>query len=633
VADVLARGRRCLADAPKTAAREAQRAIAMAPASIEARLLLGAALRRSDDLEGALAVLAPLAETGSGGWGAAYELGAAFAALGRRESALDALGRAVALNPASTLASHALWAQQALRGSAPVATVEDARLLETVQRFLEGDGKDPGPLAALGLHRSDLMAVLVVVDAGLRLGLTAPVVRLIERQRRRAPEFLPLRLAHATALLNAGLIDDALAEVDTALRHDADAVPFLALKAAALVQRGDPSGAEAAYDAALAVNPADARLWLAYGHVLKASGRAAEGAAAYRHSLSLSPNFGEAYWSLANLKVVRFSETDRNEMKRRLAAPDLRDDDRIPLHFALGKALEDEGAFPDAFHHYAEGARRRRATIRYDADAHTAFVRRSIETFTHGFFAARDGGGTQEPGPIFIVGLPRSGSTLVEQILASHSQVEGLSELPHLPRVAAEAAAGGRYPEAIAGLASAALTALGETYLARSSHNRRLGRPRFVDKFPGNVLHIGLIHLILPNARIIDVRRAPMACGFSIFKQLFADGQGYSYDLHEIGRYYRDYVALTAHFDAVLPGRVHRVDYETLVAEPEREIRRLLTACGLAFEPGCLAFHKAHRTVWTPSAEQVRRPLFRNGIEHWRHFEPWLGPLKAALDA
>jgi len=632
LSEALARGRRSLTDAPNTATLEARRVLAIAPESIEAKLLLGAALRRGDDLEGALAVLTPLAASGRGGWGASYELGAAFAALGRREAALAALGRAVALNPTSSLAAHALHGQQVLRGGAATAPVEDARLLDNAQRFFEGGGGDPGPLAALGLHVSDLMAVALIAEAGLRLGLASPVNRLIERHRRRAPGFLPLRLAHATALLRGRRIADALAEADAALDTDPAAVPFLALKAAALVQRGDEQGAEAAYGAALAINPSDARLWLAYGHVLKAAGRAAEGAAAYRRSLTLEPGLGEAYWSLANLKVDRFSDSDRMEMRARLAASDLGGDDRISLHFALGKALEDEGAFAEAFDHYAEGARRRRATIRYDADAHSAFIRRSMATFTHPVFAARAGGGRPDPDPIFVVGLPRSGSTLVEQILASHPDVEGLSELPHMPQVAAEAAAGRPYPEVIADLAPAALATLGEAYLDRSRQNRRLGRPRFVDKFPGNVLHIGLIHLILPNARIVDVRREPMACGFSLFKQLFADGQGYSYDLEELGRYYRDYVALTAHFDAVQPGRVHRVDYETLVAEPEREIRRLLAACGLAFEPGCLESHKTLRTVWTPSAEQVRRPLSREGLEHWRNFAPWLGPLKAALE-
>jgi hypothetical protein len=336
--------------------------------------------------------------------------------------------------------------------------------------------------------------------------------------------------------------------------------------------------------------------------------------------------------------VERFSESDRIAMHGLLAAPDLAPNDRVHLHFALGKALEDEGDFTAAFEHYAEGARRRRAVVPYDADAHTAFVQRTMATFTAGFLAermgsARTGRRTPRSDPIFIVGLPRSGSTLVEQILASHSAVEGLSELPDLPLVAAQAAGGRPYPEGLASLVPSGLAALGAAYLDRTRPNRRLGRPRFVDKFPGNVLHIGLIQLILPNARIIDVRREPMACCFSIFKQLFAEGQGYSYDLTELGRYYRDYLALTAHFDAVLPGRVHRVDYETLVAEPEREIRRLLAYCGLTFEPECLRFHEARRTVWTPSADQVRRPLSRDRLDHWRRFEPWLGPLKAALES
>ncbi len=612
---------------------EGREALAVSPESLEARFLLGAALRRQDDPEAAVGLLAPLADAAFGGWGVHYELGAAFAALARRKAALAALARAVALNPDSSLAAYALWGQQALRGLGARPPEPDARLRDAVGRFLTGAALDPAPLAAHGLHPSDIMAVALIADVGLRLGLDGPVERLTSAHTGRAPGFLPLRSTRATALFRERRFEDALEQIAIALEQDPDAVPILALRGAALVRRGDAPGALAAYRRALEVDPDAARLWLAYGHVLKAAGQTPLGVAAYRRALSLEPGLGEAYWSLANLKVERFSESDRIAMQRLLTAPGPTPDDRVHLHFALGKALEDEGEFASAFNHYAEGARRRRAIVGYDADAHSGFIQRTRSMFTAGFFADRIGSGNQSGNPIFVVGLPRSGSTLVEQILASHSAVEGLSELPDLPVVAAEAAAGRPYPEALADLALPELAALGAAYLDRTLPNRRLGRPRFVDKFPGNVLHIGLIQLILPNARIIDVRREPMACCVSLFKQLFAEGQGYSYDLAELGRYYRDYLALTAHFDAVLPGRVHRVDYETLVAAPEREIRRLLGYCGLTFEPDCLKFHEAGRTVWTPSAEQVRRPLSSEGLDHWRHFEPWLGPLRAALQS
>ena len=628
LSEALARGRRSLTDAPNTATLEARRVLAIAPESIEAKLLLGAALRRGDDLEGALAVLTPLAASGRGGWGASYELGAAFAALGRREAALAALGRAVALNPTSSLAAHALHGQQVLRGGAATAPVEDARLLDNAQRFFEGGGGDPGPLAALGLHVSDLMAVALIAEAGLRLGLASPVNRLIERHRRRAPGFLPLRLAHATALLRGRRIADALAEADAALDTDPAAVPFLALKAAALVQRGDEQGAEAAYGAALAINPSDARLWLAYGHVLKAAGRAAEGAAAYRRSLTLEPGLGEAYWSLANLKVDRFSDSDRMEMRARLAASDLGGDDRISLHFALGKALEDEGAFAEAFDHYAEGARRRRATIRYDADAHSAFIRRSMATFTHPVFAARAGGGRPDPDPIFVVGLPRSGSTLVEQILASHADVEGTHELPDLPMIAQTVTG---YPDGVARLNRETCARLGNDYLGRTAAYRHQGRPRFIDKTPKNFLHAGFIRLVLPHAHIVDVRRHPLDCGVSIFRQHFGTGFNAAFSLEYIGRWYADYVDLMAHLDAVQPGAVTRVIYEDLVADTEGEVRRLLAGLDLPFDPACLRFFETRRPIDTPSAEQVRQPISSGAVGQWRRFEPWLDPLKAAL--
>ena len=321
-------------------------------------------------------------------------------------------------------------------------------------------------------------------------------------------------------------------------------------------------------------------------------------------------------------------------MRGQLARPDLPEIDRLHLNYALGKALEDRGEDEDAFAHYAAGAAVRLAQSGYDADETSAQMRRSKALFTPEFFAARAGSGADTTGamPIFVVGLPRSGSTLVEQILASHSAVEGTMELPDIGHMARELdRPEARFPLGVADLSAEALTALGEDYLSRTAVHRKLGRPAFVDKMPNNFQHLGLIALILPGAKIIDVRRHPLGCGFSCFKQHFAQGQAFSYDLTDLGRYYADYVELMRHMDAVLPGRVHRVIYEDLVADTEGEVRRLLDHCGLPLEQGCLDFHRNDRAVRTVSSEQVRQPIFRDGVDLWPRFEPWLDPLKAAL--
>jgi hypothetical protein len=361
---------------------------------------------------------------------------------------------------------------------------------------------------------------------------------------------------------------------------------------------------------------------------LKTVGRRADSIAAYRASLDLMPTLGEAWWSLANLKTYRFSADDLAAMHAALARPDLGAEDRFHLEFALGKAEEDAGDFAASFAHYVEGNRRRRMTLDYDPDALHEEVERKRALFTSAFFAEREGWGCPASDPIFIVSLPRSGSTLIEQILASHSQVEGTMELPDMATLANRAATTG-----VANLTRDQVRALGEEYLDRTRIQRKTGRPFFIDKMPNNWAHVGLIRLILPQAMIIDARRHPIGCCLSNFKQHFAHGQGFTYDLAEIGRYYRDYAALMRHFDEVIPGHVHRVYYEAMVDETEREVRALLAAAGLAFEPACLRFHETERAVRTASSEQVRQPIFREGVEQWRNFAAWLGPLEQEVRA
>ena len=372
-------------------------------------------------------------------------------------------------------------------------------------------------------------------------------------------------------------------------------------------------------------------------HALKTTGHHEESVRAYRRAIELLPTFGEAYWSLANLKTFRFTDDELAAMRAQLERADLSDEDRLHFDFALGKALGDRGEYPASFAHYARANETRRAGIRYEADETTANVARSRAVLTEEFFAQRRGWGATATDPIFIVGLPRSGSTLLEQILSSHSAVEGTMELPDLLTMVR--ALGGRkkysesskYPEVLATLAADDLQSLGERYLEQTRIQRKTDAPRFIDKMPNNFRHIGLIQLALPNAKIIDARRHPIACCFSNFRQHYARGQHFTYSLEEIGRYYRDYVELMAHFDAVLPGRVHRVCYEDVVDDLEREVRRLLEYCGLPFEQSCLEYYRTDRAVRTASSEQVRQPIFREGLDSWRHYEPWLDPLKKAL--
>jgi len=324
-------------------------------------------------------------------------------------------------------------------------------------------------------------------------------------------------------------------------------------------------------------------------------------------------------------------------MRGQLARADLAEDDRLHLEFAVGKALEDAGEYEPSFRHYAQGNAIRRAQLHYSADDTSARVRYIREHYTRDFFAARAGAGSPSHDPIFVVGLPRAGSTLIEQILSSHSQVEGTMELPEVTSITRLLRLQGAaddvmpYHGALAALDADALRALGERYLAHTRIQRKTAAPLFIDKMPNNFMHLGLIHLMLPNAKIIDARRHPLACGFSAFKQHFARGQSFSYDLEDVGRYYRDYVALMAHFDAVLPGRIHRVVYERMVEDTEGEVRRLLDYCGLPFEASCLRFFQNPRPVRTASSEQVRQPIYREGVDHWRHYETWLGPLASAL--
>jgi len=476
--------------------------------------------------------------------------------------------------------------------------------------------------------------------ACLRQGRTDEAIAALELCLEAAPDFAIARYNLAHLLLKQHRLEEALAQVEQLLSRDPQNPLYREMKAALLETGLDLPGAVEIHRALAREHPQRAESWLQLGHALRAAGERAECIAAYRHAIACRPGMGAAWWGLANLRTLAFDPDDLAAMRQQLQRSDLAPADRTGLHYALGKACEDEHRDEEAFAHYAKGHAALRQRIKYDADALTRSVAQQKAVFTPAFFEARQGAGCDSTDPVFILGRPRSGSTLVEQILASHPAIEGTAELPYVGAIAnalavessgrPDAAFGVEHLKTLAKLPPSRLAELGELYLQRARRHRRLDRPLFIDKMPANFFHVGLIALILPRARIIDVRRHPVACCLSIFKSYSSKG---ILDLAELGRLHRDYVDLMAHFDRVLPGRIHRVTYEALVGDPETEVRRLLDALGLPFDDACLRFHETRRAVLTPSSEQVRQPVFTSAVDHWRRFEPWLSPLIERLGA
>ncbi len=634
---------------PRLAAEQADEILAVAPGHPVAQLTLGSAYRRQGDATRALGVLEPLART-QPNWGVAQlELGLALANAHRGDDAILALRRAVGLKPDLPDAWRILGDHLTLLGETADAdaayaqhirhSTRDPRLLEPAAALCEGRIADAEHQlrSHLKQHPTDIAAIRMLAEVGARLGRYGDAEKLLSRCLELAPGFLAARHNLAVVLQKQAKLAAAVAEVELLLAADPGNPGYRNLAASLAARLGDLPRAIGIYAEVLREYPRQAKLWMSYGHTLKTAGRLDEAIGAYRRCLELAPHLGEAWWSLANLKTFRFSAADMAAMQQQLGRKDLADQDRFHFDFALGKALEDAGDYAASFGHYEAGNRLRRSSIVWSAADYTTHVQRSKAVLTQEFFAERAGWGSPAPDAIFVVGLPRAGSTLIEQILSSHSQVEGTMELPDIIQIARElggATARGpesRYLETLAQLGPEECGRLGERYLAQTRIQRRSAAPFFIDKMPNNFAHIGLIHLALPNAKIIDARRHPLGCCFSAFKQHFARGQAFSYSLEDVGRYYRDYVELMTHFDSALPGRVHRVFYERMVDDTEGEVRRLLEYCGLPFEPACLHFYENDRAVRTASSEQVRRPIYRDGVDQWRHYEPWLDPLKQVL--
>lgn len=551
---------------------------------------------------------------------------------------------------AHRIAAHALRAlgreadAQAASLAAVAATIHDDAMVAAALALAEDRLPDAEAAlrARLREDATDVAAIRMLAEVAGRIGRYGDAEKLLTRALELAPGFGAARANLATVYYKQNRYADAVAALDAVLDEEPDNPAHANLKAAALGRIGGYDEAIALYEQLTRRFPDHAKLWMSYGHMLKTVGRQEDCIAAYRHALEVDPGLGELWWSLANLKTIRFDADDRAAMEAALGAanPDdaARDDDRLHLHFALGKAYDDAGNADAAFGHYAAGNAIRAAQLGYDAADTRATVDAVVATCTAEFFAARAGAGDPAPDPIFILGMPRAGSTLIEQILASHSAIEGTMELPDIPALALglgrETRGEGRHwVAALADAPPERLAEMGAAFLRRTAVQRKTGKPFYIDKLPNNWRYVPLIRLILPNAKIIDARRHPLDCCWSNFRQHYAKGQAFSYGLADMGAYYRDYVRLMAHIDSVQPGRVHRVIHEALLGDPEAEVRAMLGYLGLPFEDACMAFHTNARAVRTASSEQVRRPINRDGVDQWRPYEAWLAPLKDALGA
>ena len=579
---LLADAARLIEQDPGTAAAKTREAIALSPSNASAYRLLGACLRR----------------------------------LGEDEDANAAELKAIELSGNDP---DLVRAVAALR----------ARDFQTSELILR---------TVLASRPNDVLAIQTLGEVAAAAGLLHDAEALHRRALGLAPGFEYARLHLANVLHNQGRPAEALAELRRINGEILEFEGFKMLLADVLSQIGESEEAIDLYRGILASDLSKRDSWSRLSFLLNSVGRRDEAIETCRTALKTLPGRGHAWWSLADLKTYQFTDEDVEAMERILSDPKTATEDLVQLHFALGKAHEDREDFQPSFDHYRRGNALRKGALKYSPDWGTALLERIRSVFTKEFLDLRAGKGDSSPDPIFIVGMPRAGSTLVEQILASHPLIEGTAELPDLNALAISLCPDPRlgprnirYLDRLASISDAQLRELGGIYLERTRIQRKSERPFFLDKMPSNWAHVGFIKLILPNAKIIDVRRHPLACGFSNYKQLFGRGHEFSYDLAHIGAYYRYYVAVMAHFNQVARGAIHRLIHEQLVADPESEIRRLLDYLGLPFDEACVRFHETERPVRTPSSQQVRQPLRAEFADQWKAFEANLGPLKEAL--
>lgn len=618
------------------------------PENRDVAYMRAVALRYLNRIADALAALAELEKRNPGFSRLYQEQGHCYVALRDAPKAIEAYQKAVHRNPALPAAWSRLVTLYRMTG--------DEASARTAQQHVDITSKmHPAIITATGLlsdgdvsqaekiirpyllqNPQDVEAMRILARIALEFDVLHDADFLLEAVIELAPDYRAARYDYARALLRRHRHQVALEQLDILLKEEPENRMYKTTYATTWVGLGDHEKALKLYQELLVGAPNTADLHLSIAHTLKTLGRTDESIEEYRRAADARPHFGDAFWSLANLKTYRFTSEEIDRMIASEANPDIDLLDRYHMCFALGKALEDRGDYARSFEYYERGNALKKSDSPFMPELVEKNTAEQKQVCTPEFFSARQGWGCPDPAPIFVVGLPRSGSTLLEQILASHSQVEGTMELSDIATAVVDLeghnrdADNRRYPRVLPELSAGDCQRIGEKYI-NDTRVYRTDRPYFIDKMPNNFRHIGLIHLILPNAKIIDARREPMACCFSNFKQLFAAGQEFTYSIEDISRYYRTYVELMEHWDAVLPGRVLRIQHEEVVDDLESNVRRILDYCGLPFEDACLEFHKTKRSVRTASSEQVRRPIFRDGLDQWRHFEPWLGPLKTAL--
>src|SRR6266436_5480972 len=614
--------------------------------------LLALGQRQSRQIKDALDTLADMERHHPGASQLYQERGHCYVARQDAQRAIAAYERAVQINPALAPAWSMLEGLYKMVGDEAhrLMAAAHAKKLKSMPPevvtatglFCEGDLSAAEKLirAFLLRHGDQVEAMRLLARIGVAREVLDDAEVLLAAALKMAPDYIELRRDYACVLLDRHKHAEAIEQLDRLLKLDPKNIDYRTLRATATVGLGDHEGGIRGFANVLADTNRESRsaadLHLSIAHSLKTLGRRAESIDEYKKAIDVRPNFGDAYWSLANLKTYEFSAGEIARLEAAEADPSTALIDRYHLCFALGKAYEDRKVYEVSFRYYERGNALKRAESRYRPELLEQNTANQKRICTREFFRERDGYGAPSREPIFIVGLPRAGSTLLEQILASHSQVEGTQELANVPRAVLDLQGynpdlnNPRYPGCLVTMSADEFRALGEKYLA-DTRIYRAGQPHFIDKMPNNFRHIGLIHLMLPNAKIIDARREPMACCFGNLKQLYARGQEFAYSVEDIARYYRTYLELMEHWEAVLPGRVLCVYHEDVVDDLAGSVRRILEFCELPFEPACLEFHRTERSVRTASSEQVRQPIYREGLDQWKNYEPWLGTLKDAL--
>lgn len=576
------------------------------------------------------------------------ETGHVYRAINEPNNALAAYSLAVQLNPAlqaSLRAQHEILVTQGrnehadhIKRQLQILQSTPKPLVAVMDLISQGKLVKAEQICRTFMQKAprNIEGMRLLADIGVRLGVMEDAEYLLESAAEFAPENARVRIEYIQVLRKQQKYRAALQQAKELLETDENNRQFQSVYAVEAMQSGDYETAMAMFDSILSHMPNDPVTLTSRGHALKTMGQTSDAIDSYRQAIAISSTHGEAYYSLANLKLFEFDDADIEAMELSESDSNLAHMNRIYFNFALGKAYEDKALFSNAFEYYERGNALKKASSHYKASDITAEFHAQRDIFTKPFVERHMDSGCQAPDPIFIVGLPRAGSTLLEQILSSHSQVDGTMELPNMLALAQKLRRGermgskSRYPQVLKSLDPKQLEVFGQTYIEETQVHRG-SAPFFIDKMPNNFRHIGLISLILPNAKVIDARRHPMGCCFSGFKQLFAEGQEFTYGLEEVGTYYKDYMELMDFWDEALPGKVLRVQYEDVVADLEVQVRRILDYCGLPFEESCISFYKTERAVRTPSSEQVRQPIYKGGLEQWKNFDTNLEPLKMAL--